>query len=77
MYRQDGKDNGFFYNELKALLDKTDETLEAAFFSLVKLCTVVTNPIKEDDKILLPVFKLLSPAHLLKQPFANDSNLAR
>ena len=33
-----------------------------------------TNNDPKDDKVLKPLYQLLSPAHLLKQPFANDSN---
>jgi hypothetical protein len=74
VYRQDSKDNGFFYAGLKDLLDQATFSLQATHFSLQALRAIATNPLKTDDKALLPVFKLLSPAHLLKQPFANDSN---
>ena len=32
------------------------------------------NTIKEDDNKLIALFKVISPTHLLKLPFANDSN---
>ena len=32
------------------------------------------NVNKDDDKLLVALFKLLSPEHLLKLSFANDSN---
>lgn len=35
---------------------------------------VVYNQDEKDDKKLIPIYKLLSPVHLLKIPFANDSN---
>ena len=32
------------------------------------------NADKKDDNILIALYKLLSPEHLLKLPFVNDSN---
>ncbi len=35
---------------------------------------IARNPDKADDAKLIVLYKLLSPSHLLKEPFANDSN---
>jgi len=72
--KRDHKDNPFFYEELKRILQADNITLEATTFRLNDYRKVVTNTDKEDDKKLLVLYKLLSPVHLLKQPFANDSN---
>lgn len=65
----------FFYNEIAApFLKNLKEEISFTRFDLREVEKVVTNTDKKDDNKLIPLFKLLSPAHLLKQPFANDSN---
>src|SRR5690606_35772327 len=43
-------------------------------FDLKSYENIISNDDKKDDNKLIALFKVLSPAHLLKQPFANDSN---
>lgn len=73
-YKNDNKDNPFFYTELKKILDITNETITATFFNILNLKKIISNNNKEDDKTLIAFYKILSPSHLLKLPFANDSN---
>ncbi|MDZ7650276.1 MAG: hypothetical protein U5K54_25825 [Cytophagales bacterium] len=40
----------------------------------MKIEKFARNDDPKDDLKLIDLFKILSPAHLLKQPFANDSN---
>jgi adenine-specific DNA-methyltransferase len=74
VYVNDKKDNPFFYDELKKILDETDDSISGTYFSLDDYKKVISNTDKADDKKLVALYKILSPAHLLKLPFANDSN---
>lgn len=66
------KTTDFFYNDIaKPFIEKSDVELCATFFDLRKF----EKPLNaNDDKKLLPLLKVLSPEHLLKKSFANDSN---
>ena len=70
--KKSGKTTDFFYNDIaKPFIEKLDVELCATFFDLRKF----EKPLKaDDDKKLLPLLKVLSPEHLLKKSFANDSN---
>ncbi|WP_026898551.1 class I SAM-dependent DNA methyltransferase [Daejeonella oryzae] len=71
----DKKDNPWFYNELKDLLNKSvDLLLECTYFNIREFEKFILNQQREDDKRIIPLYKILSPPHLLKLPFANDSN---
>jgi hypothetical protein len=74
VYVNDNKNNDFFYLELKQLLDNSNIQLHATGFSLLSYKNVALNSAREDDQKLLPLLKVLSPQHLLKQRIANDSN---
>lgn len=65
----------FFYSDIAApLLKNLKEEISFTWFDLRDVEKVITNDDLKDDKLLKPLYQLLSPAHLLKQPFANDSN---
>lgn len=65
----------WFYQEVaKPFIDKELEEFSCVCFDLRDFEKIARNPDKTDDKKLINLYKLLSPAHLLKQPFANDSN---
>ena len=70
----DKKDNPFFYEELRKILDNLDEELVCTYFNLKEYETILNNADLEDDKELIALFKIVSPTHLLKLPFADDSN---
>ncbi len=73
--KSDNKDNPWFYDELKKLFNaNSDFSLDATFFDLRDYKKIITNKNREDDKGLIALYKILSPVHLLKVPFANDSN---
>ncbi|MDB5221870.1 MAG: class SAM-dependent methyltransferase [Chitinophagaceae bacterium] len=74
IYVKDKKDNIFFYEEIKKILSENDETFTATYFNLNDYKKTITNTDKEDDKKLIALYKIFSPTHLLKLPFANDSN---
>lgn len=74
-YKHSGKDTRFFYDEIaKPLLEELDTEWECTYFNLKSYEKTVRNADLEDDKQLIALFKILSPVHLLKLPFANDSN---
>jgi hypothetical protein len=65
----------WFYQEVaKPFIDKELAELPCVCFDLRDFEKIARNPDKNDDRKLINLYKLLSPAHLLKQPFANDSN---
>ena len=70
-----GKTTDFFYKEIAApFIAGLDNTVEFTHFDLSDYDRPLRNDDPEDDNRLIALFKLLSPAHLLKLPFANDSN---
>ena len=70
----DKKDNPFFYEELRKIFDNLDEELACTYFNLKEYETILNNADLEDDKELIALFKIVSPTHLLKLAFADDSN---
>jgi Alw26I/Eco31I/Esp3I family type II restriction m6 adenine DNA methyltransferase len=74
-WKLSGKDTKFFYDSIaKPFLDEVTEDMPVAYFDVRTYEKYVTNTNKEDDIKLIGLYKILSPAHLLKQPFINDSN---
>jgi hypothetical protein len=64
-----------FYREIAAsFIEKYADKIEYTYFNILDYENIIRNASKEDDKKLIALYKFLSPAHLLKQPFANDSN---
>jgi adenine-specific DNA-methyltransferase len=65
----------FFYSSIASpFLANLQEELSFTWFDLRDFAQISANADTKDDARLVPLYKLLSPAHLLKQPFANDSN---
>ncbi len=64
-----------FYKEIapKYVAAVADQ-LEFAWFSINSYEKAIRNTDLADDNKLVALYKLMSPQHLLKQPFANDSN---
>jgi hypothetical protein len=70
-----GKSTEVFYKEIaKPFLDDLDVVFTATHFTLQTLEYLVRKDDEEADIQLIPYYKILSPIHLLKLPFANDSN---
>ena len=70
-----GTQTDFFYKSIaqpyiETILDK----LEYTYFDLSAYNKILRNNDKIDDTKLIVLYKLLSPEHLLKLSFANDSN---
>ncbi|CAN4268172.1 TaqI-like C-terminal specificity domain containing protein [Methylophilaceae bacterium] len=65
----------FFYKEVASVaIEAVKEHIEYTYFNIADIETALRNSDKGDDTKLIPFYKLLSPQHLLKIPFANDSN---
>ncbi|MBK9283048.1 MAG: Eco57I restriction-modification methylase domain-containing protein [Sphingobacteriaceae bacterium] len=74
-WKLSGNDTKFFYESIaKPFLETITEKLDCTYFDLRAFENIITNEDKKDDNKLIALYKLLSPVHLLKQPFANDSN---
>jgi len=65
----------FFYKQIAEpfIADITAE-IEFTYFNIQDYQEPLRNADKADDNKLIALFKLLSPEHLLKLPFTNDSN---
>ncbi len=65
----------FFYNQIAApFIDSIGSEILCARFYLPDYQGLLHGSDKEGDKKLIALYKLLSPEHLLKLPFVNDSN---
>ena len=74
-YRNSGKDTGFFYREIAApLISEVQDKLTVTHFRVSDFKRYLYKSDADSEKKLIPFYKILSPPHLLKKPFANDSN---
>lgn len=65
----------FFYKQIaEPFIAKLQNELPYTWFELAAYEKALRNADKTDDNKLIALYKLLSPEHLLKLPFANDSN---
>ncbi len=77
-----GKTTDFFYKEIaEPFIEQLDNSIDFTHFDLREYEKPLRNDDSKDlsdgkagDNKLIALFKLLSPEHLLKLPFANDSN---
>jgi adenine-specific DNA-methyltransferase len=65
----------FFYKQIaEPFIDKITCEIEFTYFNIQDFQKPLRNNNKADDNSLIALFKLLSPQHLLKLSFTNDSN---
>ncbi|OOG75562.1 Eco57I restriction-modification methylase domain-containing protein [Algoriphagus sp. A40] len=65
----------FFYKNIaEPAIEKVKDQIPFTYFDFRDYDKPLRNADKRDDNKLIALFKLLSPEHLLKLPFANDSN---
>lgn len=65
----------FFYKQIaEPFIENLNTKIEYAYFNFQDYQNPLRNNNKIDDNLLIALYKLLSPEHLLKLPFANDSN---
>jgi hypothetical protein len=73
--RLSGKTTDFFYKEIaEPFIESLTHEIEFTYFDIREYEKPLRNNDKKDDNILIALYKLLSPEHLLKLPFTNDSN---
>jgi hypothetical protein len=69
------KTTDVFYKEIaEPFIAEITSEIEFTYFNIQDFQKPLRNASKEDDNSLIALFKLLSPEHLLKLPFTNDSN---
>src|SRR5680860_824142 len=65
----------FFYKQIaEPFIADIKSGIEFTYFNIQDYQKPLRNDDKADDNKLIALFKLLSPEHLLKLPFTNDSN---
>lgn len=66
----------FVYNHLAEFVDELGANISAAELDLSNYRKLLEKDelSRDEQKKLVPIFKLFTPTHLLKQPFASDSN---
>ena len=65
----------FFYKEIaEPFINAIEAEITFTHFDIRNFDKPLRNADKQDDNILIALYKLLSPEHLLKLPFTNDSN---
>jgi len=70
-----GKDTDFFYKEIASkFIDKIKNEIPFTYFNINEYESALRNNDRSDDNKLIALYKILSPEHLLKLPFSNDSN---
>jgi len=70
-----GSSTDIFYKEIaKPQIETCVDKLEYTYFDLATYDNILRNDDKSDDAKLIVLYKLLSPEHLLKLSFTNDSN---
>src|ERR1035437_749416 len=73
--RLSGSNTDFFYKSIAEPFCNNLESLIAVIhFDIRDFETTIKNADREDDNKLIALYKIFSPEHLLKLPFANDSN---
>ncbi|EKD80963.1 MAG: hypothetical protein ACD_39C02073G0004 [uncultured bacterium] len=65
----------WFYQEIaKPFIEKELDELPCSYFNLKDFERIIRKPAQQEDSKLIALYKVFSPAHLLKQSFSNDSN---
>jgi adenine-specific DNA-methyltransferase len=72
--RLSGTKTEFFYKEIAEPFIAVNKDIPFTYFDIREYKEALENSDPTDDVKLIALFKLLSPEHLLKLPFLNDSN---
>mgnify|MGYP003132336397 FL=1 len=73
--RLTGTNTDYFYKEIaEPFIAEMKQELEFTWFDINNYKKPLRNNNPKDDNKLIALYKLLSPEHLLKLPFTNDSN---
>jgi adenine-specific DNA-methyltransferase len=74
-WKVSGTDTKHFYDHIAAkYLAEFKDEVPCTYFNLNDYEKKITNDNKKDDNDLIDLYKILSPEHLLKKAFVNDSN---
>ncbi|MEB0260505.1 TaqI-like C-terminal specificity domain-containing protein [Mucilaginibacter sp. 10I4] len=69
------KDTGLFYNDIaKPFIDSLTDEIPCTYFDIREHEKALRSGQTGSNRDINALFKILSPYHLLKMPFANDSN---
>ncbi|UXD70019.1 Eco57I restriction-modification methylase domain-containing protein [Sphingobacterium faecium] len=69
------KTTDVFYKEIaEPFIESIFSEIDCTYFNFQNFQKIIRNSNREDDSALIALYKLLSPEHLLKLPFTNDSN---
>lgn len=70
-----GTKTDWFYTEIaKPFIETEINSLQCVHINLLEYAEIVKNADQTNDNKLINLYKILSPEHLLKLPFANDYN---
>ncbi len=70
-----GTSTDFFYTEIASkYISEIETQIEASYFDIREYQKLFNGEAKKEDVKLIALYKIFSPEHLLKLPFANDSN---
>ncbi|MDB9323598.1 TaqI-like C-terminal specificity domain-containing protein [Nodularia spumigena CS-591/04] len=73
--RLSSKKTEFFYKEIaQPAIAQIQDSIPFTYFDIRDYAEILNQSQQQNDHQLIALFKLLSPEHLLKLPFANDSN---
>jgi adenine-specific DNA-methyltransferase len=73
--RLPGITTDFFYKSIaEPFINQLDTEISFTYVDIRDYKKIIANENKQDDNRLVALFKLFTPEHLLKLPFANDSN---
>jgi len=73
--RLSGLSTDFFYKNIaEPFVENIESQISVTHFDIRDFETIIKNNDKQDDNKLIALYKIFSPEHLLKLPFANDSN---
>ncbi|MEX2437771.1 MAG: Eco57I restriction-modification methylase domain-containing protein [Candidatus Babeliales bacterium] len=73
--RKVSSNNDFMYGEISKFMDKQETAITGLWLPLSKTQKFLKGEEESEyEKKLIPLYKLFTPTHLLKEPFANDSN---
>ena len=73
--RLSGINTDFFYKSIaEPFCNNLESPISVTHFDIRNFETIIKNADWEDDNKLIALYKIFSPEHLLKLPFANDSN---
>jgi len=73
--RLSGTNTDFFYKNIaEPFCNNLESDISITHFDIRDFESTIKNTNREDDSKLIALYKIYSPEHLLKLPFANDSN---